>query len=46
MERAIYKTDFPKSIRMHDTWIKHTDDNWKDVLREIKKKHPRGNIEV
>ena len=46
IERAIYKTKFPDSIRMRDTWIKHTDDNWKDVLREIKKKHPRGNIEV
>ena len=46
MERAIYKTEFPKSIRMRDTWIKHTDDGWKDKLREIKKKHPRGNIEV
>ena len=46
IERAIYKTKFPDSISMRDTWIKHTDDNWKDVLREIKKKHPRGNIEV
>ena len=46
IERAIYKSSFPDSISMRDTWIKHTDDNWKDVLREIKKKHPRGNIEV
>ena len=46
IERAIYKTKFPDSIRMRDTWIKHTDDGWKDKLREIKKKHPRGNIEV
>ena len=34
IERAIYKTKFPDSISMRDTWIKHTDDNWKDVLRE------------
>ena len=46
IERAIYKNKFPDSIRMRDTWIKHTDDNWKDTLREIKKKHPLGNIEV
>ena len=46
MERAIYKSSFPDSISMRDTWIKHTDDGWKDTLREIKKKHPLGNIEV
>ena len=46
MERAIYKSSFPDSISMRDTWIKHTDDGWKDKLREIKKKHPLGNIEV
>ena len=46
IERAIYKSSFPDSISMRDTWIKHTDDGWKDTLREIKKKHPLGNIEV
>ena len=46
IERAIYKSSFPDSISMRDTWIKHTDDGWKDKLREIKKKHPLGNIEV
>ena len=46
MERAIYKSSFPDSISMRDTWIKHTDDGWKDKLREIKKNHPRGNLEV
>ena len=46
IERAIYKSKFPDSIPMRDTWIKHTDDGWKDKLREIKKKHPLGNIEV
>ena len=46
IERAIYKNKFPDSIRMRDTWIKHTDDGWKYKLREIKKKHPLGNIDV
>ena len=37
---------FPSMISMRDGWRKHTDDGWKDTLKEIKKNNPGSSLDV
>jgi putative FmdB family regulatory protein len=36
----------PSMISMRDGWRKHTDDGWKDTLKEIKKNNPGSTLDV
>ena len=36
----------PAIVSMRDGWQRHTDDGWKDRLRQIKRDHPGSDIDV
>ena len=36
----------PMIVSMRDSWRRHTDERWKDRLRQIRDKHPGSTIDV
>jgi hypothetical protein len=36
----------PMIVSMRDSWRRHTDERWKDKLRQIRDKHPGSTIDV
>ena len=35
-----------KIVSIRDTWRRHTDDGWKDVLRTIKSNNPGSDLDI
>ena len=37
---------FPSMVSMRDGWRRHTDDGWKDRLKQIKRNNPGSTLDV